>query len=65
MTSSTKAISLASRPVGRVMAWAQALREWSLANPEGFQLVHGAPLPSYRPPPDDPRPRPSAAPASD
>ncbi|WP_040792443.1 TetR/AcrR family transcriptional regulator [Nocardia paucivorans] len=35
---------------GRIMAWACAFREWSLANPEGFRLVYGDPVPGYRPP---------------
>ncbi|WP_067895117.1 TetR/AcrR family transcriptional regulator [Nocardia vaccinii] len=35
---------------GRIMAWACAFREWSLANPEGFRLVYGDPVPGYQPP---------------
>ncbi|MEE2037003.1 TetR/AcrR family transcriptional regulator [Nocardiopsis sp. CT-R113] len=35
---------------GRLMAWGQALREWALANPEGFRLFYGSPVPGYRPP---------------
>lgn len=34
----------------RIMAWACAFREWSLANPEGFRLIYGDPVPGYRPP---------------
>ncbi|GLY76986.1 TetR family transcriptional regulator [Actinoallomurus iriomotensis] len=39
---------------GRVLAWAQAMREWALANPEGFRLIYGDPVPGYRPPGDGP-----------
>ncbi|MBN6058512.1 TetR/AcrR family transcriptional regulator [Nonomuraea sp. RK-328] len=39
-------------PGGRILAWAQAMREWALANPEGFRLVYGDPVPGYRPPDD-------------
>ncbi|WP_280387453.1 TetR/AcrR family transcriptional regulator [Nocardia wallacei] len=35
---------------GRIMAWACAFREWSLANTEGFRLIYGDPVPGYRPP---------------
>ncbi|MCA6092009.1 TetR/AcrR family transcriptional regulator [Streptomyces sp. SCA3-4] len=35
---------------GRVLAWAEALRTWALANPQGFRLVYGDPVPGYRPP---------------
>lgn len=34
----------------RIMAWACSFREWSLANPEGFRLVYGDPVPGYQPP---------------
>ncbi|MED7926053.1 TetR/AcrR family transcriptional regulator [Nonomuraea sp. LP-02] len=40
----------AADPGGRILAWAQTLREWALANPEGFRLVYGDPVPGYRPP---------------
>lgn len=43
-----------SDPGGRIMAWAQATREWALASPEGFRLVYGDPVPGYRPPEDGP-----------
>ncbi|GAA3838904.1 TetR/AcrR family transcriptional regulator [Saccharothrix violaceirubra] len=36
---------------GRILAWAQALREWSIANPQGFRLIYDAPVPGYQPPP--------------
>jgi AcrR family transcriptional regulator len=39
-----------SDPGGRILAWAQAVREWALANPEGFRLIYGDPVPGYRPP---------------
>ncbi|WP_336216320.1 TetR/AcrR family transcriptional regulator [Nonomuraea sp. LPB2021202275-12-8] len=37
-------------PGGRILAWAQAVREWALANPEGFRLIYGDPVPGYQPP---------------
>lgn len=39
---------------GRVLAWAETVREWALANPEGFRLIYGDPVPGYRPPEDGP-----------
>ena len=38
------------RAAARIMAWACAFRKWSLANPEGFRLIYGDPVPGYRPP---------------
>ncbi|MGW4094294.1 TetR/AcrR family transcriptional regulator [Nocardia sp. NPDC004750] len=35
---------------GRIMAWARAFREWSLANHDGFRLIYGDPVPGYQPP---------------
>lgn len=35
---------------GRIMAWARAFRDWSLANPDGFRLIYGDPVPGYQPP---------------
>ncbi|MFD0204631.1 MULTISPECIES: TetR/AcrR family transcriptional regulator [Saccharothrix] len=35
---------------GRIVAWAETLRTWSLANPEGFRLIYGDPVPGYQPP---------------
>ncbi|WKX72523.1 TetR/AcrR family transcriptional regulator [Streptomyces sp. XD-27] len=44
----------AAAPAGdaaaRIQAWAGAFRDWALANPEGFRLVYGDPVPGYRPP---------------
>lgn len=37
-------------PGGRILAWAQAMREWAVANPEGFRLIYGDPVPGYRKP---------------
>jgi AcrR family transcriptional regulator len=37
-------------PARRILAWAQAFREWALANPEGFRLIYGDPVPGYQPP---------------
>ncbi|WFB08978.1 TetR/AcrR family transcriptional regulator [Streptomyces sp. LX-29] len=35
---------------GRLLAWATAFRAWSLANPEGFRLIYGDPVPGYQRP---------------
>ncbi|MFD5553955.1 TetR/AcrR family transcriptional regulator [Streptomyces sp. NPDC127068] len=43
-----------SDPGARIMAWVQAMRAWALANPEGFRLIYGDPVPGYRPPDDGP-----------
>ncbi|MFG2294880.1 TetR/AcrR family transcriptional regulator [Streptomyces sp. NPDC048603] len=37
-------------PAERIRAWAHAFRDWALANPEGFRLVYGDPVPGYRAP---------------
>ncbi|GAA2624286.1 TetR/AcrR family transcriptional regulator [Actinomadura fulvescens] len=39
-----------SDPGGRVLAWAEAVRTWALANPEGFRLIYGDPVPGYQAP---------------
>lgn len=44
----------ATDPGGRILAWAQAMRDWALSNPEGFRLIYGDPVPGYRPPRDGP-----------
>ncbi|MGW3345760.1 TetR/AcrR family transcriptional regulator [Nonomuraea rubra] len=41
---------------GRLLAWAETFRGWATANPEGFRLVYGEPVPGYRPPPGGPAP---------
>ncbi|WP_238176994.1 TetR/AcrR family transcriptional regulator [Kribbella sp. VKM Ac-2566] len=41
-------------PGGRIMAWAQAIRDWAVADPAGFRLIYGDPVPGYRPPDDGP-----------
>jgi AcrR family transcriptional regulator len=41
---------------GRILAWGQALREWALANPEGFRLIYGDPVAGYRAPEGGPAP---------
>ncbi|MFI9359557.1 TetR/AcrR family transcriptional regulator [Kitasatospora sp. NPDC053057] len=43
-------------PAGRITAWAHAFRGWALANPEGFRLIYGDPVPGYRAPEDGPAP---------
>jgi len=43
-----------SDPGERIMAWAQAMREWAVANPEGFRLIYGDPVPGYQAPEDGP-----------
>ncbi|MER6999400.1 TetR/AcrR family transcriptional regulator [Streptomyces sp. NPDC000410] len=40
----------AQDPGARIQAWARAFRNWALANPEGFRLIYGDPVPGYRPP---------------
>ncbi|NBE52205.1 TetR/AcrR family transcriptional regulator [Streptomyces boluensis] len=35
-------------PAARIQAWACAFRDWALANPEGFRLIYGDPVPGYR-----------------
>jgi AcrR family transcriptional regulator len=35
---------------GRLLAWAEAFREWALTNPQGFRLVYGDPVNGYEPP---------------
>ncbi|MFH8567121.1 TetR/AcrR family transcriptional regulator [Streptomyces sp. NPDC017993] len=40
----------AGDPAARIQAWACAFRNWALANPEGFRLIYGDPVPGYRPP---------------
>lgn len=37
-------------PAAQIQAWACAFRTWALANPEGFRLIYGDPVPGYRPP---------------
>ncbi|MEU9115798.1 TetR/AcrR family transcriptional regulator [Streptomyces sp. NPDC048483] len=44
----------ATDPGGRLLAWGQALREWALANPAGFRLIYGDPIPGYQPPAEGP-----------
>lgn len=44
----------AGDPSGRILAWAQTVREWALANPEGFRLIYGDPVPGYQAPADGP-----------
>lgn len=43
-----------SRPAadagGRLLAWAEAFRSWSLANPQGFRLVYGDAIAGYQAP---------------
>ncbi len=41
-------------PGSRLLAWGRALREWAVANPEGFRLVYGDPVPGYQPPGEGP-----------
>ncbi|MFB8240619.1 TetR/AcrR family transcriptional regulator [Kitasatospora purpeofusca] len=37
----------AKDPADRIPAWAHAFRGWALANPEGFRLIYGDPVPGY------------------
>ncbi|WP_410790424.1 TetR/AcrR family transcriptional regulator [Kribbella sp. C-35] len=43
-----------SDPGGRILAWAHAIRDWAVADPEGFRLIYGDPVPGYQPPDDSP-----------
>ncbi|MER7209503.1 TetR/AcrR family transcriptional regulator [Streptosporangium sp. NPDC000239] len=40
----------AAHPAGRIQTWARAFRDWALANPEGFRLIYGDPVPGYQAP---------------
>ncbi|MBC2873953.1 TetR/AcrR family transcriptional regulator [Streptomyces sp. TYQ1024] len=44
---------------GRIQAWWRALRDWALAEPDGFRLVYGDPVAGYVAPAGGPAPRPS------
>ncbi|MGW3071446.1 TetR/AcrR family transcriptional regulator [Kitasatospora sp. NPDC001132] len=44
------AASAQDAPAERIQAWAHAFRNWALANPEGFRLIYGDPVPGYRAP---------------
>ncbi|QYN40864.1 TetR/AcrR family transcriptional regulator [Pseudonocardia sp. DSM 110487] len=37
-------------PATRIRGWAHAFRGWGLANPQGFRLIYGDPVPGYRAP---------------
>ncbi|MFF2020650.1 TetR-like C-terminal domain-containing protein [Streptomyces sp. NPDC058171] len=37
-------------PAGRLLSWARAFRERALADPEGFRLIYGDPVPGYAAP---------------
>ncbi|RZS38924.1 TetR family transcriptional regulator [Herbihabitans rhizosphaerae] len=43
-----------SAPGARLLAWAEAVREWAVANPEGYKLIYGDPVPGYRAPTSGP-----------
>ncbi|MEZ0113610.1 AcrR family transcriptional regulator [Catenulispora sp. EB89] len=40
----------AADAAGRILAWAEAFRQWALTNPAGFRLVYGDPVPGYQAP---------------
>ncbi|MBB5121655.1 TetR family transcriptional regulator [Streptomyces eurocidicus] len=40
----------AAAPADRIRVWAHAFRGWALANPEGFRLIYGDPVPGYQAP---------------
>jgi AcrR family transcriptional regulator len=46
----------AQDPATRIRAWANAFRDWSLGNPQGFRLIFGDPVPGYRAPEGGPAP---------
>ncbi|MFG2288167.1 TetR/AcrR family transcriptional regulator [Streptomyces sp. NPDC048595] len=37
-------------PAAQIQSWACAFRNWALANPQGFRLIYGDPVPGYRAP---------------
>jgi AcrR family transcriptional regulator len=41
----------ADDPVGRVLAYGHAYRQWAVAHPEEFRLIYGDPVPEYQAPP--------------
>lgn len=41
---------------GRILAWGHAVRDWSLANPNGFRLIYGDPVAGYKAPDGGPAP---------
>ncbi|WP_237102516.1 TetR/AcrR family transcriptional regulator [Nonomuraea sp. MG754425] len=48
--------SSAAGPADRIRTWARAFRVWALANPEGFRLIYGDPVPGYQAPEGGPAP---------
>ncbi|CAM5514402.1 TetR/AcrR family transcriptional regulator [Streptomyces narbonensis] len=46
----------ADDPAARILAWSRAFRAWALANPEGFRLIYGDPVPGYVAPEGGPAP---------
>ncbi|WP_024755706.1 TetR/AcrR family transcriptional regulator [Streptomyces exfoliatus] len=46
----------AEDPAARILGWSRAFRGWALANPEGFRLIYGDPVPGYRAPEGGPAP---------
>ncbi|MFJ4328691.1 TetR/AcrR family transcriptional regulator [Streptomyces tricolor] len=48
--------SSGSGPAVRIADWAGAFRSWALANPQGFRLIYGDPVPGYRAPEGGPAP---------
>jgi len=46
----------AADPATRIRAWANIFRNWSLANPQGFRLIFGDPVPGYHAPTGGPAP---------
>ncbi|GAB3954339.1 TetR/AcrR family transcriptional regulator [Kribbella albertanoniae] len=41
-------------PGGRIIAWGKAIRDWAVADPEGFRLIYGDPVPGYQLPAESP-----------
>jgi AcrR family transcriptional regulator len=42
--------AIADDPATRIRVWAHAFRGWVLANPQGFRLIYGDPVPGYQAP---------------
>lgn len=41
-------------PTARLLAWGKAFRSWAMAEPQGFRLIYGDPIPGYQTPTDGP-----------
>ena len=51
-TAAEQAAATAGAPLERWLAACHAVRDWALANPHGWALIYGSPVPGYQAPPD-------------